>query len=183
MPESLSYSFRPVTAENWGDFEKLFGKNGACAGCWCMYWRLARGVFSGQKGVGNRQAMKNLVESGEVPGILAYPGDEPVGWCSVAPREKFPALERSRLCARIDDQPVWSISCFFIHKNYRRKGLSVALLGAAVEYVRARGEKLSKDTRWNRKSPNRPCLYGPAWPRRSARRDSQSAPAAPQPAR
>lgn len=142
MQENLNYSFRPVTADNRGDFEKLFGKNGACGGCWCMFWRLARAEFSGQKGEGNRQAMKKLIESGETPGILAYLGDEPVGWCSVAPREKFPALERSRVSARIDDQPVWSITCFFIHKNYRRKGLSLALLRASVEYVRQRGGKI-----------------------------------------
>ncbi len=142
MQESLNYKFRPVTAENWGDFEKLFGKIGACAGCWCMLWRLDRAEFSGQKGEGNRQAMKNLVESGETPGILAYLGEEPVGWCSVAPRERFPGLERSRVSARIDDRPVWSITCFFIHKNYRRKGVSLALLRAAVEYVRQRGGKI-----------------------------------------
>jgi len=58
------------------------------------------------------------------------------------PREKFPALERSRVSARIDDQPVWSITCFFIHKNYRRKGLSLALLRAAVDYVREQGGKI-----------------------------------------
>lgn len=142
MQENLSYSFRPVTAENWGDFEKLFGKNGACAGCWCMLWRLDRAEFSGQKGEGNRRAMENLVESGETPGILAYLGEEPVGWCSVAPRERFPRLERSRVSARIDDRPVWSVTCFFIHKNYRRRGVSLALLRAAVEYVRQRGGKI-----------------------------------------
>ncbi|MCK6620553.1 MAG: GNAT family N-acetyltransferase [Calditrichaceae bacterium] len=142
MQENLNYLFRPLGADNRGDFEKLFGKNGACGGCWCMFWRLARAEFSGQKGEGNRQAMKKLIESGETPGILAYLGDEPVGWCSVAPREKFPALERSRVSARIDDQPVWSITCFFIHKNYRRKGLSLALLRAAVDYVREQGGKI-----------------------------------------
>jgi GNAT superfamily N-acetyltransferase len=82
------------------------------------------------------------VTSGEIPGLLAYDDRRPVGWCSVAPREKFSALERSRILKKIDETPVWSITCFFIEKDYRRKGLSILLIKAAVDYVEGQGGKV-----------------------------------------
>jgi len=131
--------FYPLTRDRWADFEQLFGERGACGGCWCMWWRLRRSEFERQKGEGNRKAMKAIVDSGEVPGILAHAGNVPVGWCSVAPRPTFPVLNRSRILKKIDESPVWSIVCFFVEKNYRNKGLSVQLLQAAIEYVKRRG--------------------------------------------
>jgi GNAT superfamily N-acetyltransferase len=140
--KNLNLEFHPVTPKRWADFETLFGAKGACGGCWCMLWRLTRKEFEQQKGEANRQAMKTIVESGEIPGLLAYSEKQPVAWCSVAPRENFPALERSRVLKKIDDERVWSISCFFIHKDYRKKGLSVRLLEAAVDYVKKQGGRI-----------------------------------------
>ncbi len=133
------WEFHPLTPDRWGDFETLFGPRGACGGCWCMWWRLTRSEFDRMKGEANRQAMRALVESGRVPGILAYSGGAPVGWCSVAPREEFGALARSRVLHPVDDRPVWSVVCFFVDKAYRRRGLTVALLRAAVDYAAAHG--------------------------------------------
>ena len=83
------FNFYPVTKENWKDFENLFGEKGACAGCWCMYWRLRRKEYDTLRGSGTKKKMKNLVNNGTVPGILAYDDDKPVGWCSVAPTRRF----------------------------------------------------------------------------------------------
>jgi len=132
-------TFQPVTPERWVDFSTLFGPRGACGGCWCMWWRLRRSQFEVQKGEPNRLSMKAIIDSGEEPGILAYAGDQPIGWCSLAPREVFPALERSRILKRVDDQPVWSVVCFFVAKPYRRSGVTVKLLEAAVRYARENG--------------------------------------------
>ena len=96
------YTFRPLTRAEWQDLEDLFGPRGACGGCWCMWWRLTRAAFNAAKGKGNRGALKRLVDSGTVPGSLAYEGGRPVGWCSIAPRDHFPALDRSRVLARVD---------------------------------------------------------------------------------
>ncbi len=103
---SIKLEFHPVTKKRWSDFETLFGEKGACGGCWCMLWRLTRKEFEQQKGEANRQAMKTIVDSGDIPGLLAYSKKQPVAWCSVAPREKFSALERSRVLKKIDDEPV-----------------------------------------------------------------------------
>jgi GNAT superfamily N-acetyltransferase len=134
--------FHPLTPDRWPDFETLFGDRGACGGCWCMWWRIPRSQYNQQKGEKNKRAMNALVKAGEVPGILAYLEGRPVAWCSVAPRESFSGLERSRILKPVDGQPVWSIVCFFIAKEHRRKGLSIKLLKAAIEYVRKRGGRI-----------------------------------------
>jgi GNAT superfamily N-acetyltransferase len=131
--------FQPLTTERWADFETLFGKRGAYGGCWCMWWRTTRAQFEKQKGEGNRQAMKAIVWSGRVPGIMAYLAGEPVGWCSVAPREEYASLNRSYMLKRLDDAPVWSIVCLFVTREYRGKGLAVKLVRAAVTYVEGQG--------------------------------------------
>jgi GNAT superfamily N-acetyltransferase len=136
-------TWKPLTAATWSDFERLFGPNGACAGCWCMLYRVPRKAYDAGKGDGNRLAMRRLTEEGAVaPGILLYVGGEPAGWCSVQPREAFPGLAKSRVMQAVDEQPVWSVSCFFIAKQYRRQGLSAALLRAAIEHVRAQGGRI-----------------------------------------
>ena len=131
--------FRPLTPKTWGDFKELFGGNGACGGCWCMWWRQTRREFDERHGEKNRRAMKRLVDSGEIPGIIAYEDGVPVGWCSVAPRESFSSLNRSRVLKRLDDTPVWSIVCLFLARSHRRMGLTTVLIKGAVEHVRRSG--------------------------------------------
>jgi len=138
----MEWECHPLTTERWPDFVRLFGERGACGGCWCMWWRLKRSEFERQKGEGNKKSMEALVNSGEVPGILAYKDGEPVAWCSVAPRENFPALDRSRVLKRVDETPVWSIVCFFVEKNHRGKGLSAQLVKAALAYALSRGSQV-----------------------------------------
>ena len=137
-----TFKYHPLTLERWQDFEQLFGERGACGGCWCMWWRLKRSDFDKQKGDGNKKAMKALVNSGKIPGIIAYQESEPIGWCSVGPRENFSALERSRILKPVDQQPVWSIVCFFVNKNFRNRGFSTRLINAAKEFVQQNGGKI-----------------------------------------
>ena len=138
----MELSFKPLTIDQWSDFVTLFGERGACGGCWCMLWRLTRKQFESQKGEGNRLAMKTIVNSGEVPGILAYHNTEAIGWCAIAPRSRYSALSRSRILRKIDDRICWSIACLFIEKAYRKKGVSTELLLAASEYAKSQGSEL-----------------------------------------
>ncbi len=131
--------FLPLTSERWPDFEKLFGERGACGGCWCMWWRLRRSEYEKQKGEGNRKAMKAIVDKGDIPGILAYADGMSVAWCSVAPRNHFSMLSRSRILKQVDEEPVWSIVCLFVKKSFRNQGLSIKLLSKAIEYVKQQG--------------------------------------------
>jgi len=107
-----------------------------------MWWRLPRPQWNAQKGAVNKQAFRQIVDTGPPPGIIAYRGKEPVGWCAVAPREAFSALQRSRTLQPLDQLPVWSVTCFFVKKQERRKGLGVGLLEAAVQFVRDQGGRL-----------------------------------------
>ena len=135
-------TFQPLTPERWPDLEKLFGPRGACGGCWCMVWRLRRADFDEGKGDANRRAFHDLVAGGAQPGVLAYTGGEAIGWCAVAPRVDYPALERSRVLAAVDDRPVWSITCLYIARPHRRRGVSVRLLEAAVQFAQERGARV-----------------------------------------
>lgn len=134
--------FHPLVPGRWKDLEILFGKAGACGGCWCMWWRLKRSQFEIQKGLQNKKALKKIVESGDIPGILAYTDGQPIAWCSVAERRMYPVLERSRILKRIDDEPVWSVVCFFVAKSFRHKEVTLKLLQNVIEYVSKRGGKI-----------------------------------------
>lgn len=137
--QSSLFKFRPVTAARWQDFEKLFGERGACGNCWCMYWRVQKIEFDRGKTGQNKLAIKKVIMDGLTPGLLAYKRREPIGWCSVAPREQFIKLEKSRILRPVDKLPVWSVSCLFISKPYRRQGLSARLLDAAAKFAFKKG--------------------------------------------
>lgn len=129
----------PLTPDRWADFEALMGPKGGAGGCWCMLWRVPKREFETGAGEANRRAMQAVTAEPVPPGLLAYDGDRPVGWISVAPRARFPRLGNSRVLARIDDEPVWSVTCFLIARSHRRKGLATRLLEAACDFVRDHG--------------------------------------------
>lgn len=142
MSEPITLSFHPLTPDLWADFERLFGTHGACAGCWCTFWKLRGKAYEENTGEPARQMQKSLVESGIVPGLLAFQGDEPVGWIAVEPRSAYPKLAHSRVLKPVDGADPWSVTCFFVTKQARRQGLTVELLKAAVDYVREQGGKI-----------------------------------------
>jgi GNAT superfamily N-acetyltransferase len=126
---------RELTPALWPEIEKLFGNNGACGGCWCMWWRVERGgkLWESTKGKPAKRTFRELVVTGRARGIVAFAAGEPVGWCSFGPRADFPRLDRVRAYRRPDTDGVWSINCFFIPRPFRGKGVARALLKAAVQ--------------------------------------------------
>jgi GNAT superfamily N-acetyltransferase len=134
--------FHPLTVSRWPELEKLFGERGACGGCWCMWWRLTRSEWEHNKGEPNKAAFRSLVESQTPLGVLAFLDGQPIGWCAVGPRETLPSLARSRVLAPLDEQPVWSVTCFFVARPYRKRGVAVKLLKAGVEYARSQGARI-----------------------------------------
>ena len=139
---SLKLRIQPLTSDHWKDFEKLFGDNGACGGCWCMWWRLKRSQYEKQKGEGNKKAIKKIVNAETIPGILAYHDGKPIGWCAIEPRESYALLENSRVLKRIDKKKVWSVVCFFVDKKYRRMGVTEKLLEAALKHAKKNKAKI-----------------------------------------
>jgi GNAT superfamily N-acetyltransferase len=134
--------FAPLTPKRWPDLAQLFGPNGACGGCWCQWFKRSTDEFKRMKGGANRRAFKREVDAGARPGLIAYDAGQPVGWCAVQPREAYPMLARSRTLAAVDDRSVWSITCLFVKAGHRRKGISLALIEAAKDFVAARGGRL-----------------------------------------
>ena len=109
-----------------------------------MFWRLRRREFDRSSAEERRAGLKGQVDSGQIPGVLAYASDEPIAWVSLGPRETFPPLERSRSLVRVDEQPVRSIVCFFVAKAYRRQGVMVKLLRGAAAYAASQGAQIIK---------------------------------------
>jgi GNAT superfamily N-acetyltransferase len=135
-------TFHPLKQNLWRDFEILFGANGACGGCWCMFWKLRGKAYDDNKGYRNRQIQKSIVDAKTVPGLIAYYEGYPVGWVAVEPRGQYPKLAHSRILKPIDDQEVWSITCLFVEKKHRRQGLAVELIKAAVGHAGKNGGRI-----------------------------------------
>jgi len=132
---------RLLTQEDWPAIDRLFGANGACGGCWCMWWRVEKGgkTWSAAKGDPNKRAFRTLVEAGAVHGTLAFAREAPVGWCNFGPRPDFPRLDRSRVLQRPTDRTPWAIACFYVKAGARGQGVAQALLEHATQECFARG--------------------------------------------
>lgn len=133
------------------------------SGCWCMHPRLTTAQIRDLPGPGNetqrrRAAMTALARRRRAPGLLAFEGDEPVGWIAIAPRTDLARIEASRATPPVDNEPVWVIPCITVRKTARGKGIALALIRAAVAYAsqngapaveaypRAGGERTSDDS-------------------------------------
>lgn len=134
--------FRPVTRKALGDLERFSECHGKFRYCSCMRWRLRSAEYQRSTKESRIAALSGLVQHNVPVGVLAYLGEEPVGWCSIAPRADYAALERFRALARVDDAPVWSVVCFFVDRHVRRGGLTLGLLNAAVAFAASQGAKI-----------------------------------------
>jgi GNAT superfamily N-acetyltransferase len=128
---AMTLTIRPLTPDLWPALEDLFGENGACNGCWCMYWRIGA-AYRKRPRAQNKEAFREVVKRGPPPGLLAFDGALPVGWCQLTPRDTLPQLDRVWRLKRVDDVPVWSLSCFYVRKGYRKRGVTSALITAAL---------------------------------------------------
>lgn len=128
--------FRPVTEERLSDLAEFSQCHGKFRYCSCMRWRMTSSAYRRSSKQDRVDALEELVRACTPVGILAYSEEQPVAWCSIAPRETYQALERYRALPRIDDSPVWSIVCLFVDRHFRRQGLTSMLLKAAVDYAR-----------------------------------------------
>ena len=132
----MKLKIRQLTPDLWPALEDLFGERGACNGCWCMYWRIGS-AYRKRAHAENKDDFRAAVEQGPPPGLIAFEGDLAVGWCQLTPRQTLPWLDKSWV--RIDDAKVWSISCFYVRKGFRRRGITAAMIKAAVRAAKAAG--------------------------------------------
>ncbi len=136
---------KELTPRLWPDLETLFGPNGACAGCWCMFWRLDKGETLQSVGkAATKRRFRKLVTIGRAHGMLAYVDGEPVGWASFGRRTDYGALDRAPSLACDDGEKVWSLPCFFVKAGWRRRGVAWALLRASLRAMKKRGAKIAE---------------------------------------
>lgn len=131
-------TFSEVTRENLDAFEKLIIRKN----CWCVYWRMPKKEFYSISAKDRKEKMEHIVESGEIPGILAFLEENPVGWCSIAPRSVFPGINETKIFSPVDDEPVWSIVCFYVDRRYRKSGVTSELIREALSYASRNGAKI-----------------------------------------
>lgn len=139
MPSSSDTKLviEPLTTSHWSAFVDLLDQGGPAGRCWCV---APMGIdYRKRPAADNRADMRRAVKQGPPPGLLALRDKIAVGWCRVTPRDAVPGLDGAFRTRRVDDVPVWSISCFYIRKGHRRRGVMAALITAAVDYARAAG--------------------------------------------
>lgn len=157
----MTIEIQPLTPDLWPAFEDLFGKQGACYGCWCTHYRLPPAVRRKNDRTRNKDFIRARIETGPPPGLLAFDGGRAVGWMQVGPRADVPEWNNTgRVSAPLEpehasDAAVWAISCFFVRTSARGKGLTHRLVEAGIGFARENGARLleacpmdqSKDSR------------------------------------
>ena len=138
----------PLTPELWPAFEKLFGKSGACSGCWCVHWRVPHADYVAMRGAEAKSYFKRRVKKGLPPGVLAFIGDDAVGWLQIGPRADTPEWNSTRRAtaplkaADAQDERIWGATCFFIKSSARGQGVMDALVKGGVAFAKANGARI-----------------------------------------
>lgn len=148
-----SIEIREVDAARWSDFERLFEERGGPKYCWCMVWRRDENGESPQGGAARKEAMRRKIAGGGRVGVLAYIDGEPAAWCSVAPRNSFVRIGGVRPPGE-DASRVWSVSCFYVPRRLRRRGVMGRLIEAAAAHAQANGATIVEAYPVERDSPS-----------------------------
>ena len=154
----MTLTIRPLTPDLWPALEDLFGKAGASNGCWCMYWRIGS-LYRQRPRDKNKSAFRRIVKRGPPPGLLAFDGETAVGWCQLTPRDDLSWLDRGQALARVDEAPVWSISCFYVRRGYRQKGVTSALIAGALKAARRARAPSVEAYPWDAAKASPECAY------------------------
>lgn len=130
--------FSEVTAARWPDFEGLFECRGSPKACWCMVWRAMPEEAKHRDGASRKAAMAKRIAAGTTVGLLGYLDEEPVAWCSVAPRSTYRRLVNDGS----SDEGIWSIACFFVVRRLRGLGITQRIIAAAVDFAKSKGASI-----------------------------------------
>jgi len=133
----VSIEVEPATTARFDDVAAMLGpKNPDSSVCWCLSHRLDSKTNRELVGPARGEYVRRLCSRIVAPGVLAYEGDDVVGWAAVAPRSELP-FARSRKIPHVDQLPVWSVWCIRVRPGHRGRGISSALLDGAVAYARS----------------------------------------------
>jgi GNAT superfamily N-acetyltransferase len=136
--------YRAVTRKTLIDLTAFSRCHGKFAYCSCMRWRMRITEYQKSTKEIRAEKLRQMVSEGSPVGVLAYAGNEAIGWCSIAPRESYEALERYKALPRIDGARVWAVVCFFVDRRFRRRQVTLGLLEAGLDYARSQGAKIAE---------------------------------------
>ncbi|KQM83803.1 GNAT family N-acetyltransferase [Agromyces sp. Leaf222] len=138
----------PVQQVPFADVEAVFGTKGDAAHCWCQWYKLPRSEWTMNDAELAQLLERQVRDAEHGPGLIAYDGETPVGWCAVEPRSALPGLPRKRLVAEgspdldFDDASIWAVTCFVVPRAHRKRGVGGALAEAAVAFAREHGARV-----------------------------------------
>ena len=135
-PIVSEYTIKPLGADTWDAFAALAERhNGVWNGCWCTWFHPAC-AERGQSAEGNRALKKRLVNEGRAHAALVFDGDVAVAWCEYGPPEELPSIyHRKEYEAGLDRLPDYRLTCFFVDRTYRRKGVAAVALRGALDLI------------------------------------------------
>jgi GNAT superfamily N-acetyltransferase len=138
----MAVTVQPVSEARFDDVQTVFGTRGQAAHCQCQRYRMGWYDQQSDNVEGRRELLRDQASEGH--GLLAYLDDEPVGWCSVAPRCDYKYLRQPTWKGRNedkDDASVWAVTCFVIRAGFRRRGVSRALVDGTIDLARKAGAR------------------------------------------
>lgn len=148
-PKSVDVRVVPAATAPFADVETVFGTRGDASHCWCQWFKIPARDWRAVEDDELRDRLARQIASPDPgPGLLAYDGQTPVGWCAIEPRPGLSRLRRSRVVTGgteqpdLDDEAVWALSCFVIPPEHRGRGIATELARAAVEFAAAAGARV-----------------------------------------
>jgi len=138
----MTLEVHPVTPDRADDLERFSIAHGKFRYCSCMRWRMTSSQYRRATRESRIAELDRRARQSEPIGVLGYDDGEPVGWCSIAPRETYGALERFKALPRFDEESVWSVVCFYLDKRYQGQGATVELLRGAVAFATSHGARV-----------------------------------------
>jgi GNAT superfamily N-acetyltransferase len=134
------YAIQPLDAATWDAFVHLAEKhNGVWNGCWCTWFHPACAEKGGSPG-GNRAYKERLVREGKAHAALVFDGDVAVAWCEYGSPDELPNIYHLKeYNAGLDKEPDYRLTCFFVDRDYRRKGVAAVALRGALELIAKAG--------------------------------------------
>jgi hypothetical protein len=131
-----SFDVRPLDETTWPDFARLVeAHNGVWGGCWCMGFH-PEGVGHSKSPQQNRSEKEGRVRDGRAHAALVYDGAACVGWCQFGSPDELPRIKRKRAYLEVPTaRPEWRITCFFVGKSHRGRGVASRALGGALEHI------------------------------------------------
>ncbi len=140
-PPLVSVEVHPAAADRFPDVATILAPaKPSTPACWCLTYRITNAENHTLRGPDRPERLRGLCHADPPPGMIAYVDGVPAGWCSFGPRSSFNRLVKARTIPHVDETPAWSVICFIVRPQFRRTGLSRALLDAVVDYAKGRSD-------------------------------------------